>query len=273
MRFFSWLKPKAARELPQPSVQRMLSYQCAALREIGNREQQEDACELRNAGDVTRIRSEGLLAVVADGMGGLQNGALASNIAIQVISGDFEIMDREQPLESQLAGSVDHACELVYEELGGRGGSTVIACIFYDQKLYYAGAGDSFLYLLRQGRLTRINRQHNLQNQRYLELIEAGSMDPVPARNMAEKHAVTQFLGVDQLDDVDWLRRALPLEDGDTVLACTDGIGGVLSEEEITHYLGMSNINDACAAIRQAVQDKNLLHQDNFTGILIRCSK
>lgn len=273
MSFFSWLKPKPIRRPPQPVMQRMLSYQCAALREIGNREQQEDACELRNAGDVTKIRNEGLLAVVADGMGGLQGGSLASSMAIQIISGDFEIMDRKEPLEPQLAGSIDHACELVHEELGGRGGSTVIACIFYDQKLYYAGAGDSYLFLLRQGRLTRINRQHNLQNQRYLELIEAGSMDPAPARNMAEKHAVTQFLGVDNLDDVDWLRRALPLEDGDTVLACSDGIGGVLSEEEIAHYLGMSNVNDACTAIKQAVQDKNLLHQDNFTGVLVRCSK
>lgn len=273
MSLFSWLKPKPVRHPPQNAVQRRLSYQCAALREIGNREQQEDACELRNASDVTKIRNEGLLAIVADGMGGLRNGSLASSMAIQIISGDFEIMDRQQPLEPQLAGSIDHACELVYGELDGQGGSTVIACIFYDQKLYYAGAGDSYLYLLRGGSLTRINRQHNLQNQRYLELLEAGIVDPASARTMPEKHAVTQFLGVDDLNDVDWLRRALPLQDGDVILACTDGIGGVLSEEEITYYMSMNNVNDACAAMRQAVMDKNLLHQDNFTGVLIRCSK
>lgn len=273
MSLFSWLKQKPVQRPPLNTVRRMLSYQCAALREIGNREQQEDACQLHNASDVTKIRNEGLLAIVADGMGGLQNGSLASSMAIQIISGDFEIMDRSQPLEPQLAGSIDHACEMVYNELDGQGGSTVIACIFYDQKLYYAGVGDSYLYLLRGDSLTRINRQHNLQNQRYLELIESGCLDPEPARTMKQKHAVTQFLGVDDLNDVDWLRRALPLQDGDVILACTDGIGGVLPEEEIARYMGMRNVNDACAAIRQAVVDKNLLHQDNFTGVLIRCSK
>lgn len=273
MSFFSWLKPKASRPVAAKPAQRKLSYQCASLREIGNREQQEDACELVNATDVTKIRNEGLLAIVADGMGGLESGSLASSMAVQIISGDFAVMDRTQPLEPQLAGAIDHACELVHQEISGRGGSTAIACMLYDQKLYYAGVGDSYLYLLRQGRLTRINRQHNLQNQRYLELIQAGSLDPAPARTMKEKHAVTQFLGVDQLDDVDWLRRALPLQDGDVLLACTDGIGGVLTEEETAHCMSLNNANDACNALKQAVLQKNLRHQDNFTGVLIRCSK
>lgn len=273
MKLFSWLRLKSPRQSVEEPVRRMLSYQCASIQGIGTREQQEDACALVNAGDVTRLREMGLLALVADGMGGLQKGSLASSMAIQIISADFEIMDRQQSLEPQLAGSIDHACEKIYEELSGQGGSTVIACILYDQKLYYAGAGDSFLYLLRQGRLTRLNRQHNLQNQRYMELIQAGCMDPSSARNMPEKHAVTQFLGIDQLDDVDWLRRAMPIEDGDTLLLCSDGIGGVLTEAEIAQYLSLNNLNDACGALKQAVLEKGLIHQDNFTGIAIRCKK
>lgn len=273
MSLFSWLKPKPSGKVPAKPVERMLSYQCASIQGIGTRERQEDAYTLVNAGDVTRIREAGLLALVADGMGGMQNGSLASNMAIQIITGDFEVVDHQQPLEPQLAGSIDHACEMVYNELHGKGGSTIIACLLHDQKLYYAGAGDSFLYLLRQGRLTRLNRPHTLLHQTYLELIHGGCMDPSSARNMKEKHAVTQFLGVDELDDVDWFRRAMPLEDGDTLLLCTDGIGGVLSEPEITGCLGMNSINDACATMQQIILEKGLPHQDNFTGIVIRCRK
>ena len=163
--------------------------------------------------------------------------------------------------------------EEVYGELKGMGGSTVVACLLYDEKLYYAGAGDSFLYLLRQGRLIRLNRAHTLKNQRYLELINADCMDPTSARTMAEAHAVTQFLGVDVLDDVDWFRRAMPLEDGDTLLLCSDGIAGVLSESQLAEYLNLENINDSCARMQQAILEKNLVHQDNFTGIVIRCKK
>ena len=273
MRFFSWLKPKERSLSRAKPVQRVLSYQCASLQGVGTRERQEDAYELLNAGDVTRIRDMGLLALVADGMGGMQNGSLASNMAIGLITADYELMDRNQPLEPQLAGSIDHACEEVYGELKGMGGSTVVACLLYDEKLYYAGAGDSFLYLLRQGRLIRLNRAHTLKNQRYLELINADCMDPTSARTMAEAHAVTQFLGVDVLDDVDWFRRAMPLEDGDTLLLCSDGIAGVLSESQLAEYLNLENINDSCARMKQAILEKNLDHQDNFTGIVIRCKK
>lgn len=271
MKLFSWLKPKMARQTAP--VDRVLSYQCASLQGIGTRQQQEDACSLVNAGDVTRLREEGLLAIVADGMGGLQSGDQASGMAVGIIGRDFGLMDRSQSLEPQLAGAVDHACEEVYRELKGRGGSTVIACMLYDQHLYYAGAGDSFLFLLRRGRLIRINRQHNMKNQRYLELIRMGCMDPEPARTMREKDAVTQFLGVDRLDDVDWLRRAMPLEDGDVLLLCSDGIGGVLSEAEITECLSLTDANGACEALQRRVLEKNLIHQDNFTGVVIRCNK
>lgn len=273
MKIFSWLKGKKPAPAPESRAERKLSYQCASIQGIGTREQQEDAFCLVNAGDVTRIREEGLLAVVADGMGGLSGGALASSLAIEMLSEDFAIMDRGQPLEPQLAGAIDHAGEKVFGALMGEGGSTVIACILYDQKLYYAGVGDSFLYLLRDGRLTRINRQHNLQNQRCLELIQAGCTDPASARSMKEKHAVTQFLGVDRLDDVDWLRRALPLQDGDVILACSDGIAGVLSEPELTECLGLRDANAVAARLQDLVLEKNLRHQDNFTGIVIRCEK
>ena len=271
MIWFPWRKPK-----PAPAtapIARALSYQCAAVQGMGGREYQEDAYALVNAGDVTRMGQEGLLALVADGMGGMQGGAEASACAIQTIAEDFALLSREEPLEPQLAGCVDHAGAAVYSLLQGMGGSTVIACILYGQQLYYAGVGDSYLYLLRRGELIRLNREQNVLHRRYLELIRSGSMDPALAAKDRESHAVTQFLGIDRLEDVDWLRHALPLEDGDVLLLCSDGVGAVLAEAEIAACLELGTANDACAALKDGVLGRQLPHQDNFTAVVIRCQK
>lgn len=268
---FPWRKPQPPKAAPMPK--RVLSYQCAGIQGIGSRSQQEDAYALVNAADVTEMGREGLLALVADGMGGMQGGAQASTCAIGVISEDFHLLNRQEPLEPQLAGCIDHACEEVYAMLQGRGGSTVIACMLYRQRLYYAGVGDSYLYLLRNGELIRINKEQNVLHRKYLELIRSGSMDPALAAKTREAQAVTQFLGIDHLEDVDWLRRALPLKDGDVLLLCSDGVGGVLGQQEILGCLSLKSANDACAALSAAVGQKRLPHQDNYTAVVIRCAK
>lgn len=268
---FPWRKPKSP--APAAPKARALSYQCAGVQGMGSREQQEDAYAILNAADVTRIGTEGLLALVADGMGGMRSGAHASNHAIAVVSEDFRILNREEPLEPQLAGCIDHAGEEVYAMLQGTGGSTMIACLLYQQQLYYAGVGDSYLYLLRRRELIRLNREQNVLHRNYLNLIRSGSMDPALAKRDRESQAVTQFLGIDRLEDVDWLRRALPLEDGDVLLLCSDGVGGVLTRQEVQECLTLKNANDACGALRDAVLGKQLPHQDNFTAVVIRCGK
>ena len=93
---FPWRKPKSP--APAAPKARALSYQCAGVQGMGSREQQEDAYAILNAADVTRIGTEGLLALVADGMGGMQGGAQASNHAIAVVAEDFRILNREDDL-------------------------------------------------------------------------------------------------------------------------------------------------------------------------------
>ena len=170
---------------------RRLSYQCAACQGVGSREYQEDAWTLVNAGDVNMIRERGLLALVADGMGGLSNGDLASRTGLQTVSEDYADMDITDDLEGQLAQSVLHACQTVYERLQGTGGSTIVACIVCNEALYYAGLGDSFLYLLRRGKLTRINREQNMLHQHYRERIRRRQMAAVSAENVSQAQALS----------------------------------------------------------------------------------
>ena len=249
----------------------LLSYQVANLQGIGTRERQEDSFAFVNVMDVTKIRKDGLMAVVADGMGGMKDGKLASETVIAVLKEDFKKMDRESDLAQQLCQSVFDAGENVCRLLNGDGGSTVVACILFQEQLYFVSVGDSFLYLKRGQELIRLNREQNCQARAYLETIRSGSMDPTEAQNHREKTALTQFLGMDGMDEMDFLRRPFLLQDEDVLLICSDGVGGVLTEQELLVCLCEESPDRMCSAIEEKIWQHDETYQDNYTALIIKC--
>ena len=212
-----------------------------------------------------------MLAVVADGMGGMRDGRVASETVISSIKADFQAMDRSGDLAGQLRRSVITAGRKVFDILGGDGGSTIVACVFYEEQLYCASVGDSFAYLYRDGQLLRLNREHNVQSEDYLEMIRSGGLDPDPARDDPEGPALTGFLGMENLREVDDLRRPLKLHDGDLLLLCSDGVAGVLSEDTMVSCLRKNTLEEMSIALDQAVQNENRRYQDNYTALIVRC--
>lgn len=255
----------------RPRVKRLLTYQVANLQEIGARGRQEDSFAVANAFDVTEIREKGLLFVVCDGMGGMKDGKLASETAVASIRQSFADMDRNADIAKQLRESVYLAADEVEKRLGGDGGSTLVAGILFREKLYYASVGDSFLYLKRGEQLYRLNREHNLCCQMYLESIRSGDMDPKPGRESDEAAALTQFLGMAGMDDVDCSVRPLPVMDGDVFLACSDGIGGVLDEEEVLGALSLHSAQAMCQQMKQQIIAHGKKNQDNYTALVVKC--
>ena len=248
----------------------MLSYQVANMQGIGMRERQEDAFAFVNAIDVTEIRTKGLLAMVADGMGGMQDGKAASEKVSAIIRKDFELYDRERDMTSQLLDSVYHAGNEVYQIIHGDGGSTIVACVFFQEQLHFCSVGDSFLFLYRDGVLLRVNHEHNRQSDFYLDAIREGSMDPTTGRTHPEKDALTQFVGMDGLEEIDCFQKPLRLKNNDIFLLCSDGVGGVLTDEEIAGCLQGSPAK-MCADLEELVISKKRPHQDNYTALIIRC--
>lgn len=250
---------------------RKLTYQAANLQGIGSRDRQEDSFTIVNAFDVTEIMEKGLLFAVCDGMGGMKDGKLASETAIASLRSAFAAMDRSQDMAGQLKDSICLAAKEVEKKLEGDGGSTIVAGIVYDEKLYYASVGDSFLYLKRGAGLYRLNREHNLRNQLYLESIRSGTMNPKEGREASEAAALTQFLGMTGFDDVDGSVRPFPLKEGDVLLACSDGVGGVMDEEEIRNALSFISVQAMCGQIEQKIAAHAKTNQDNYTALIVRC--
>lgn len=250
-----------------------MGYQIANLQGVGAREYQEDSFALSNAFDEQKIRDKGLLFVVCDGMGGMEGGKEASEIAVAAIRQVFQRMEPAGDIVAQLREGVYAASDRIEELLEGRGGTTAVVGIIYREKLYYISVGDSFIFLKRGQNLYRLNRDHNLCNHIYLSCIRDGNMNPEEARNHIESAALTQFLGMRGLDETDELIRPLPLKDGDVLMACSDGVGGVLTSDEIIRALEAEQPQDMCMQVEEAIVAHNRMNQDNYTAIIIKCVK
>lgn len=266
-------KPKPSSD-PVPEVEPispLLSYQVANLQQKGARPYQEDSFAFVNALDVTEIRENGLMAIVADGMGGMEAGKQVSEMAVSCMVSAFSQMQRTGDLALQLRNAVIAADDALVQRFKGIGGTTLISCIIYDEKLYFASVGDSYLYLMRGGSLYRLNREQNYRHQLYTEAILAGSIDPTEADQDPDGHRLSAFLGMGGLSDLDYLRQPLPLRDGDILLLCSDGVGGVVTESQIIQNLSSSSAAEMCLNLDESVRRAARLHQDNYTALVIRC--
>ena len=249
-----------------------LVYSVANLQGVGRRERQEDSFAFVNAIDTERMEKEGLYCIVADGMGGMEDGKAASERAVSVLTEDFRNLDRLGGLPGSMLHSINRANDEVFSMLKGRGGCTAAVCLLFEEKLYALSVGDSFIFLLRDGKLCQVNREQNRMNELYMESIREGFPDPYRARQDWEAAALTQYIGMPLLDDVDILRRPLKLKDGDKLLLCSDGVGGTIPREELFKVLSELSPSAACMELDFLIQGRNLPGQDNYTALVVQCS-
>ena len=243
----------------------------ANLQGIGRREGQEDAFAFVNALDREAIEKQGLLAVVADGMGGMLGGRTASQTVTASLAGSFRRFDADADPAEALEQAVRDANAAVFQALRGRGGSTVAAALIRDGKLYFVSVGDSYLFLLHNRVLIRLNRSQNVLSCELLNSMLTGRPGLREAWENPERDAITQFVGVGELEETDALRRPLALSAGDVLLLCSDGVGAVLAPDTIEKCLSHGAPEDMCAALEREIRKRDLKYQDNYTALVIQC--
>ena len=259
--------------LPDHAKRQSMQYALANLQGLGAREQQEDAFAFGNALDEEAVEQRGLLAAVADGMGGMEGGRIAGLTAIAEILRDFEWFEMEGDLPKQLNEAVRRASNAVFGKLGGFGGSTVVLGLVFRDKLYFTSVGDSYLFLLRDHTLTQLNHRQTVLNRDLRDQIREGWMEPETARQNPERNAITQFVGKETEPDPDYLKKPLSLVPGDVLLFCSDGVGGVLDPACIGSCLCRSLPDEMCEALKQEIQKRYLKYQDNYTALVVQCRK
>ena len=174
------------------------------------------------------------LAVVCDGMGGHVGGAQASALAVRTIHDTlYELQGR--PIPQAIEQAIERTNLVIYEaarknhRLMGMGTTAVVAAIT-DDACYLAHVGDSRAYLLRNGQVQQLTRDHTMVNL----FVDAELLSPEDAATHPEAHVLSRSLGVERQVDVE-IASPIRLEPGDVVFLCSDGVHGVVTDWELAN--------------------------------------
>jgi PPM family protein phosphatase len=207
------------------------------------------------------------LVVLADGMGGYNAGEVASGIAVKTITNlvreglqreDLDRPDAATGLSRPaiiLRDAIHRANKIIFQtartqaECEGMG-TTVVAALFYDNKVSVAHVGDSRMYRLRSGQFSQVTLDHSLLQ----ELVDRGFYSPEEAQRAANKNYVTRALGVEPQVDVEI--KDVPVVKGDMYVLCSDGLSDMVQDEDIR--LTINTFGDNLDAVaKQLIQLAN----------------
>ena len=233
---------------------------------IGSRQEQQDSFGISD-NTPAALAEKGLLAVVADGMGGLNNGAVYSGAAVQAALRSFYEEQPERNDEATLLRVLKRAKEAVEDTGLSDGGTTFVATLIRDQKLHFISVGDSRISLMRNGGLIQLNREH-VYGRELDDLATNGLLSEADAAQDSQRAALTSYLGKQSEMLIDRNISAIPLYSGDKVILMSDGVYGYMQEEYLTKLL-LQKPMDAAMAVQKALMDKRKPNQDNLTIIIL----
>ncbi|MFZ2537968.1 MAG: Stp1/IreP family PP2C-type Ser/Thr phosphatase [Oscillospiraceae bacterium] len=192
-------------------------------------------------------------AIVCDGMGGQNGGNVASEMACQTIS--HRLMESnnivsmsDDEIKSLVISATSGANIEVYKtsniEPGYKGmGTTVVIAVVSNKKAYIAHIGDSRVYLLREGKLHQLTRDHSVVQ----ELLEQGKISQDEAKVHPNKNMITRAVGVNLTVDIDYLEVLLGQES--KLLLCSDGLTNMVSDQIIEKTLRKYNPEATCTKL------------------------
>ena len=210
------------------------------------------------------------LYLVADGMGGCNAGEVASSSAIEAFLAYFwkemQHADSEDVLDL-MTGAMAAANKEVYDKSNSARefaemGTTIVAAAVREDKLYVAHVGDSRAYLFRKKEMMPLTTDHSY----VMELVKMGNITKEEAANHPKRNVITRAVGIKNSVEADTAIH--PVKKGDIVMLCTDGLSGMLKDEEMAKILSKRATLDRKAAILVEEANKHGGH-DNISLILV----
>ncbi|MBQ7714127.1 MAG: Stp1/IreP family PP2C-type Ser/Thr phosphatase [Oscillospiraceae bacterium] len=213
-----------------------------------------------------------VVAVVCDGMGGVQGGQLASTLAVSTFLEEFRTRARAgmtvEEIQNLQSAAAARANEMIYtraqegEEYRGMG-TTLVSALVSTEAAVLCNVGDSRAYHVGEAGIRRVTRDHSVVE----EMVESGEITREEARTHPNRNLITRALGPDRNMVCDTY--AVPLAAGESVLLCTDGLTGTVLDDEICD--AVRGAEDGAAALERLLElAKSRGAPDNVTAILIR---
>ncbi len=214
-----------------------MRYLAAHAQHIGARRYQQDSLGLADPLNRTFMAHGGFLAVLCDGMGGMEHGDVASETAVRTFLDAYAHKTPGESIPAALERSARAANQQVIEaalKLGLKEGvgTTLVAAALHSGSLYFISVGDSAVYHVRGGELIMVNRPHvfaNLLDQ----AADRGQISRSEAARHPERESLTSFIGIHDLQEIDRNLEPRPVAAGETVLLASDGMFKTLEAPEI----------------------------------------
>jgi len=221
------------------------------------------------------------LVVLADGMGGYKAGEVASGIAVRTVMSllkdavereDLTVRDAATGLSRPgilLRDAIHRANKIIYQTARTQAncegmGTTVVAGLFFDDKLTIAHVGDSRLYRMRGQDFTQVTQDHSLLQ----ELVARGFYTPEEAQRAASKNYVTRALGVEPTVEVDVTE--VPVLKDDLFLLCSDGLSDMVEDDDIQLTISTFGANLETLAKQLVLLGNDNGGRDNISIVLVR---
>lgn len=235
---------------------------------IGGRIENQDSAGIRE----TRL---GYLIVVCDGMGGMQGGSVASQLAVKTILESVAAADEQSNPSMALTEAIKEANMAIIEEglndprLHGMG-TTVTALLITPRSALAAYIGDSRIYQIRNGKKVYRTFDHSM----VFEMVKKKVISEEQARLSAQSNVILKALGINQNIDVEV--EELAYKKGDRFILCTDGFWGAMPEDDLVKLLSekqpVNKILDSTANIVDSIGRNSGIEHDNLTAAIIEMS-
>jgi PPM family protein phosphatase len=230
------------------------------------RDHNEDCVTFVRQSDADALANHGVLAVVADGMGGHKAGEQASRIAADIIARAY-FDSRESPRRALLSAiaSANHA---VYETAAGNPawkgmGTTCVAVVICRDLAWWAWVGDSRLYLFRRGEIFRLTEDHTVVQ----DMVRRGWMTQQEAETHADRNVLERAIGTRETVQAGVCDSAMRLEEGDRLLLCSDGLHDVIRDRDLAACLSSRGIAEGGEHLLQLALERG--GPDNISLVLM----
>ena len=232
------------------------------------RERNEDYVDFVVPENEEQHREKGALFLVADGMGGHRAGQVASREAVERVIAEY-YADPARDAGDCLVRAIKAANQAIYDkaqadpDMAGMGTTLVTAVIRdHGRRVTIANVGDSRAYLLRRQRLTQITIDHSWVEAQFQAGLEGGDC----SGKSRKRNLITRAVGIQPTVEVDLFQTKL--RRGDTLVLCTDGVSGELSDEDMAQVVHTRPPDDAAAEL--VAQANALGGTDNATALVVQ---
>lgn len=231
---------------------------------IGRRKEQDDYF-------ATAETTNGVIAVLADGISGLSNGRMASSVAVNTFIQEFKKLPSLHNIESFFKKTALISNDMILENLNGSNGGTTLVSAVIDKQgyLYWSAVGDSVISIFRKGEFIPVNQMHIFETvlkERYI----SGEITHLEMEENPLKKRITNYLGYEGFKNIDVGTNPIKLEKGDKVCLYSDGVYNTLTEVEMENILSQhSPPQDIAEKMIEAVKEKQLKKQDNASIVIL----